>query len=150
PMNVSVAGTSLFETGITTRQLAIGTGTLASVLNLSWSGPSSANPFNNPSSFRQILGFDNGHALIKGNSYTTNQSFSSDTTLNQPYPTITATFPSTGIVNQLKQVAKLIKIGNTAVASGGLGMHRQIFFCSLGGFDTHTNETSGTPDSPNQ
>ena len=29
-------------------------------------------------------------------------------------------------------------------------MHRQIFFCSIGGFDTHTNETSATPDNPNQ
>src|SRR5260370_29272487 len=24
-------------------------------------------------------------------------------------------------------------------------MHRQIFFCALGGFDTHTNETSANP-----
>jgi uncharacterized protein (DUF1501 family) len=49
----------------------------------------------------------------------------------------------------LKQVAKLIKIGNTPVANGGLGMKRQIFFCSLGGFDTHTNETSANPTVPN-
>jgi len=28
-------------------------------------------------------------------------------------------------------------------------MKRQIFFCSLGGFDTHTNETSATPTAPN-
>ena len=45
PMSISVAGTNLFETGVTSRQLAIGTGTLASVLNLSWSGPASATPF---------------------------------------------------------------------------------------------------------
>ena len=43
----------------------------------------------------------------------------------------------------LKQVAKLIKIKDT------LGMKRQIFFCSLGGFDTHTNETSADPTVPN-
>ena len=35
PMNISIAGTNLFETGVNTRQLAIGTGSLASVLNLS-------------------------------------------------------------------------------------------------------------------
>src|SRR5437773_5716277 len=45
PMSISVAGTNLFETGVTTRQLAIGTGVLAGVLNLNWSGPASANPF---------------------------------------------------------------------------------------------------------
>jgi len=27
-------------------------------------------------------------------------------------------------------------------------MHRQIFFCSLGGFDTHTNETGSNPTNP--
>jgi uncharacterized protein (DUF1501 family) len=43
----------------------------------------------------------------------------------------------------LKQVAKLIKLRDA------LGMKRQIFFCSLGGFDTHTNQTSANPTSPN-
>ena len=149
PMSISVAGTNLFETGVNSRQLAIGTGTLASVLNLNWSGPGSANPFTTGSAYRQLLGFDTNLTLVKGASDTTNQALSADTTLNQPDPTITATFPGTGIGNQLRQVAKLIQIGNKSVANGGLGMHRQIFFCSLGGFDTHTNETSADPTLPN-
>jgi uncharacterized protein (DUF1501 family) len=144
PMAVSVSGSNLFQTGVSSRQLAIGTGTLATVLNLNWSGPASANPFTNGSAFRQILGFDNNRTLIKGASDTMNSALSADQTLNQPDPTLTATFPGTGIGNQLKQVAKLIKIKDT------LGMHRQIFFCSIGGFDTHTNETSATPDNPTQ
>src|SRR5215813_9941614 len=142
PMNMSISGTNLFETGITTRQLAIGTGSLPSVLNLSWGGPASANPLTNGSAFRQILGFDTGHALIKGASDTMTQAINADQILNTD-PTVTATFPATGIGNQLKQVAKLIKIKDT------LSMHRQIFFCSIGGFDTHTNETSVDPTVPN-
>lgn len=142
PMNISVAGTNLFETGVTSRQLAIGTGALQNVLNLNWSGPASANPFTNPSSFRQLLGFDTDHALIKGASETTNQALTADQILNQPDPVLTATFPATGLGNQLRQVAKLIKLKDT------LGMHRQIFFCSLGGFDTHTNETGSNPTNP--
>src|SRR2546423_7824795 len=52
-----------FETGASTRQIAIGTGSLASVLSLSWNGPASANPFtNSSSSFRQLLGFDRGRS----------------------------------------------------------------------------------------
>jgi uncharacterized protein (DUF1501 family) len=144
PMSLSVAGSNLFETGIATRQIAIGTGTLANVLSLAWSGPASANPFTNGSSFRQLLGFDNGHVLIKGGTDTMSTALSADQILNQPDPVLTATFPGTGFGNQLKQVAKLIKIKDT------LGMHRQIFFCSLGGFDTHTNETSTDPTQPNQ
>ncbi|HEX3227434.1 MAG TPA: DUF1501 domain-containing protein, partial [Pyrinomonadaceae bacterium] len=106
-------------------------------------GPASANPFTAGSSFRQLLGFDTSKALIKGASDTTNQALSADQILNQPDPVITAVFPTTGIGNQLKQVAKLIKIKDT------LGMKRQIFFCSIGGFDTHTNETSADPTVPN-
>src|ERR1043166_7493217 len=38
PMSLSLAGTNLLQTGITTRQIAIGTGSLQNVLSLSWSG----------------------------------------------------------------------------------------------------------------
>jgi uncharacterized protein (DUF1501 family) len=48
--------------------------------------------------------------------------------------TLSTAFPETGLGNQLKQVATIIKARET------LGMQRQIFFCSLGGFDTHTGE----------
>jgi uncharacterized protein (DUF1501 family) len=143
PMSISVAGTNLFQTGVTSRQLALGTGALQSVLNLNWSGPSSANPFTSGSAYRQLLGFDTDNLLVKGASDTTNQALNADQILNQPDPTLTATFPATNIGNQLRQVAKLIKIKDT------LGMKRQIFFCSLGGFDTHTNETSADPTQAN-
>jgi uncharacterized protein (DUF1501 family) len=46
-------------------------------------------------------------------------------------PTLATVFPNTGIANQLKMVARIIG------ARATLGMKRQIFFCSLGGFDTH-------------
>jgi len=47
-------------------------------------------------------------------------------------PALKTVFPATGLGNQLAQVAKVISI------SSSLGLSRQIFFCSLGGFDTHT------------
>jgi uncharacterized protein (DUF1501 family) len=43
-------------------------------------------------------------------------------------------FPKSNIGAQLEQVAQIIQV------QADLGMRRQIFFCSLGGFDTHTNE----------
>jgi uncharacterized protein (DUF1501 family) len=157
PMALSVSGSNLLQTGATTRQIAIGTGSLQSVLSLAWNGPAFANPFcigpGNPStipqctgasSFRQVLGFDRGQVLIRGASDTTSAALNADQILNQPDPLLTATFPGTGLGNQLKQIAKLIKIKDT------LGMHRQIFFCQLGGFDTHTNETSTDPSQANQ
>jgi uncharacterized protein (DUF1501 family) len=142
PMALSVSGSNLLQTGATTRQIAIGTGLLSSVLVLGWSGPSIASPFTNGSGFRQLLNFDRGQTLIRTTSDTTSSALNADQILNQPDPTLTATFPGTGLGNQLKQIAKLVKIKDT------LGMHRQIFFCQLGGFDTHTNETGSDPTNP--
>ncbi len=44
---------------------------------------------------------------------------------------------------QLEMVARLIQAGSTPVANGGFGMKRQIFFCQIGGYDLHTNQTPG-------
>ena len=44
------------------------------------------------------------------------------------------TFPNTDIGTQLAQVAKLIQV------RAALGATRQIFFCSQGGYDTHSNQ----------
>lgn len=43
-------------------------------------------------------------------------------------------FPETPLANQLLQVCKLINHAQT------LGIRRQVFFCSIGGFDTHTGQ----------
>jgi uncharacterized protein (DUF1501 family) len=66
-----------------------------------------------------------------------------DAALNAAGNPSIGSFPSTTLGNQLAQIAKLIKIK----ASLGLANGRQIFFCSLGGFDTHTNETGTVPTS---
>lgn len=57
---------------------------------------------------------------------------------------LSATFPTTSLGNQLKQIANLLKIKSTL----GFATGRQIFFCSVGGFDTHTNETGADPTNP--
>lgn len=57
-------------------------------------------------------------------------------------PTGGAAFAST-LSPQLKMVARLIEAGHRAVASGGFGMKRQIFFCAVGGYDLHSNQTPG-------
>ncbi len=144
PMNISLAGTNLFSTGVNSRQLAIGTGSLAGLLVLNWNGVSAANPNTLGSSFRTLLGFDQAANLIKASTDTTSQALTADAALNQPDPTLTAVFPGTSLGNQLRQVAKLIKIRDAA----GITMKRQIFLVQLSGFDTHTNETGTDPTNP--
>jgi uncharacterized protein (DUF1501 family) len=51
--------------------------------------------------------------------------------------------------DQLKMAARLIEAGyrDAGGISKGFGMKRQIFFCQVGGYDTHTGQTVGTnPD----
>jgi len=48
-------------------------------------------------------------------------------------------FPNTTLGIQMKMIARLI----VAAGPSGFNMKRQIFFCSLGGFDTHTAQVDG-------
>lgn len=51
-------------------------------------------------------------------------------------------FPNTSLGRQLKMVARLIQAGprSSSDPTPGLDMKRQIFFCSVGGYDTHTSQ----------
>jgi uncharacterized protein (DUF1501 family) len=49
-------------------------------------------------------------------------------------PAMATTFPTTSIGNQLKEVARLIQVRAT------MGPGRQVFFCSMGSFDTHSSQ----------
>jgi uncharacterized protein (DUF1501 family) len=42
-------------------------------------------------------------------------------------------------------IARLIEAGSRTTALGGFGMKRQIFFCSVGGYDLHTNQVGASP-----
>src|SRR4029077_1812490 len=57
-------------------------------------------------------------------------------------PTSGAKFNS-GLGPQLKMIARLIEAGHRAAGSptNGFGMKRQIFFCTVGGYDLHTGQT---------
>ena len=47
---------------------------------------------------------------------------------------LTTQFPGTSIGNQLKQVAQILQLRSQ------IGLKRQVFFCSLDGFDTHGSQ----------
>ena len=53
----------------------------------------------------------------------------------------TVPFPATTLGGQLKMIARLIQ----ARGPSAFNMHRQIFFCSVGGYDTHTAQVTLTP-----
>lgn len=86
---------------------------------------------------QELLTLDSGATLIQEASRTMRNGLDDSAQLARaltgakPLP---YSFPATSIGAQLMEVARLIQV------SDQMGMRRQIFFCSLGGFDTHTNQ----------
>jgi uncharacterized protein (DUF1501 family) len=81
--------------------------------------------------------FEAEFAKITNRSITNNALLSSalgGVTLNTPFPA------NSNLSDQLQMIAKIIAVRQA------LGMRRQIFFCSVGGFDTHSNELSDQGD----
>ena len=91
---------------------------------------------------QEILTFDTGMALVQSankvrqDAITLNGMLKS---LNAGTP-LTTVFPQTDIGQQLQQVAQIIRL------RASTGMSRQVFFCSLGGFDTHSGQSWGQWD----
>jgi len=81
----------------------------------------------------QLRSQDLNANYVKAASAITGQAMSANQALAN-YQEVTATFPTTGIGQQLKQVARLIK------KRPDLNVSRQIFYCQLGGFDNHNNQ----------
>ena len=81
---------------------------------------------------------DTEHALVQAASRTSQQALDIAQILSSDV-TLSTVFPATTLGNQLLQVAKVMKFNRMSPA---LGLNRQIFFCQLGGFDTHQNQVT--------
>lgn len=80
---------------------------------------------------------DRDSALVRAAQDTTQKAVDLAASLNVD-PVLATVFPNTSLGNQLKQIAKLIKFNQASTAP----LTRQIFFCSLGGFDTHQGQVA--------
>jgi uncharacterized protein (DUF1501 family) len=136
PLLMSVAGSTIYGVGNTTFPLALPSSGSFGLSGFSSSAASQARL----TAMNQILALDRGNTLVASAQNINTVAVSSSSLLN---PVITATSTTvqtafngltTSIAAQLKQVARLIEARST------LQQQRQIFFVSLGGFDTHNNE----------
>jgi uncharacterized protein (DUF1501 family) len=130
PMIVSMAGAPLFATSDSTRPLVPSSGLTG------FTAPVATDP--RYTTMQALLTIDRQNGLVNAASDTMQRAVANTDLLNQALndsASVTTVFPSTGLGNQLKQVARVIAKRSTL-----FGMQRQIFFCSLGGFDTHENQ----------
>ncbi|HVF27022.1 MAG TPA: DUF1501 domain-containing protein [Pyrinomonadaceae bacterium] len=139
PQILSVAGINVFSRGENTRPLGISDSRtpLSSVLPLSMSG-STSEVTSRRAAFDALRNSDLGALLVKASSDTTAQALQTSAALSSANSTLTTAFPDTTLGYQLEQIARVIKLRDT------LAVKRQIFFCSLGGFDTHNNQGNQT------
>jgi uncharacterized protein (DUF1501 family) len=137
PTVSSIAGTRLFTVGELTQPLSVAPApaTLGSVLAMTGFD-------NSPASVARLqaltdaLDIDHGNDIVVASQEVHREAIRISRSMSNS-PDVTAVFPNTDIGNQLKQVARIIK--NRV----GFGINRQIFFCSEGGYDTHTGQING-------
>lgn len=84
---------------------------------------------------QQLLTFDNGLQLVQAGNSIVTRGTNYAATMNNLLANVNLTTPfpaGNGLAAQLKTVAKLMSVRTQ------LGLTRQIFFCQLGSFDTHS------------
>ncbi|MDX1984453.1 MAG: DUF1501 domain-containing protein [Bryobacteraceae bacterium] len=134
PMNASVNGGALLLNGQSTRPATVIPGQTST--GLEGTNPENPAMVARDNALQEILSFDAGFALVQAASSSLKEGIRLAQLINsvtQQNP-LTTQFPQSGLGNQLAQVARLIQV------RGQLGLRRQIFFCGMGGFDTHSNQ----------
>ena len=131
---VSVSSPALFLQGADVRSNVIPPGANLSLYGLSFWPPAAADA--RRVAVNAMLALDGDHPLRTA----ANREFADGLQLadalgaDDGTPALTTAFPGTSIGNQLKEVARLIHVRSQ------MGPGRQVFFCSLGSFDTHSSQ----------
>jgi uncharacterized protein (DUF1501 family) len=135
PPSFSMSGASLFCTGNVIQSASLYPGFDLSLNGMS-SWPASAAAAKQQA-LQEIIAFDSGMAMVQAANKVRSDALALNKMLKgagtaAPIATV---FPGTNIGQQLKQVAQIIAL------RGSTGISRQVFFCALGGFDTHSSQS---------
>lgn len=123
-MSISLSGFNTFEVGNIVQQYQVSTAGSIGLTSLS------ANQFN---AVTNIIALPRTNLFEKSYAQTTDRAIANNALLSAALSGIADPpgFPATSLGNQLKMIGKLI------AARDALSMKRQIYFCSIGGYDTH-------------
>ncbi|MFN7985417.1 MAG: DUF1501 domain-containing protein [Vicinamibacterales bacterium] len=133
PSALSVAGPSLFCKGSVVLGASIVPGVGLDPWGMDIWPQAAANA--RQTGLQQVLQFNSGLELIQVANNIRHDAIEMNAMLSGGNATLGTAFPSTDIGAQLKQVAQIIKLRTTT------GMSRQVFFCTLDGFDTHSAQS---------
>jgi len=133
PTIISLAGTNIFCEGVTSSAIQASGDPTQLLKGFGGSNDDHARL----TAFNNLLTFDTGLSLIQSASGITTSALRNAQLLADAMkqaPNFATVFPNNGLAGQLKQVAKIISV------RAALGIQRQIFFVSIGGFDTHSTQ----------
>jgi uncharacterized protein (DUF1501 family) len=135
PPSVSVSGPALFSKGNIVQSASLIPG-----FNMQLNGFTTWQPAvgqTRNTQYQSILTFNSGLTMIQAADKVRQDAISLSQMLASlpPASPFSVPFPTTTIGQQLLQVAQIMQLQPT------IGLNRQIFFCSLGGFDTHSGQS---------
>jgi uncharacterized protein (DUF1501 family) len=133
PMITSVAGDTLFCNGVSTTPVSVSPGNLG---NAACSEGSECNA--RTVAAQSLITLSSGVSLITADDGITSNAYSYANVLTAATASVSplkTVFPAKNpIAAQLQQIAQIIQV------RAALGVQRQIFFCGIGNFDTHSNQ----------
>ena len=135
-LNISIAGTNTFEVGNTVLPYVVSP--TGSVGLTGFDGSANANV--RLQAFKDLLALPHNNLFEQAYSDTVSRSIAANDLLTSALagiPAFQTVFPTSSLGQQLNMIAKLI------AARNNLSMKRQIFFCSVGGYDTHGDQLTG-------
>jgi uncharacterized protein (DUF1501 family) len=141
---ISIAGNNTFQVGDTVVPYNVSTSGATGLNNYVYSGTIGGDAIRSRA-IDQLIALSHTNLFEKTFSATKKRAIDNAallaTALNLSDPTkggvaLATTFPNTGLGSQMKMIARLINGRNV------LNLRRQIFFVSVGGYDTHTNEST--------
>jgi uncharacterized protein (DUF1501 family) len=133
PPILSISGNPVFCTGVTSRPFSMNPGQAPGLQGFDTSAASQARF----AATQQLLTFDSGLSMVQAANAVTSQAVKFAQVLSNALQNISplqTKFPANYLGQQLQQVAQVIS------ARSALGVQRQIFFVSYGGFDTHADQ----------
>jgi len=134
PMITSVAGDTLFCNGSASTPVSVSPGNLGGAQCSEGTTECGAQL----ATAQALLSFDSGLTLVQADNAITTNAYSYAKTLSSAVQSVSplkTVFPTgNALASQLQQIAQIIQV------RAALGVSRQIFFCGIGNFDTHSNQ----------
>jgi uncharacterized protein (DUF1501 family) len=134
PMITSVAGDTLFCNGATSTPVSVSPGNLGGASCSEGTAECTAQL----ATAQALLQFSSGLSLVQADNTITSNAYNYAkilTAATASVPALQTVFPTgNALASQLKQIAQIIQV------RAALGVSRQIFFASLGNFDTHAGQ----------